>query len=173
MYRYILSADVPASVTWWVGLLAAALVVGSLALVVLGLERFGIRVGRRPARVARPAYAYEYGRPADVGSSRPSYQSQRQSAGVRFTYEYDRPFVGVENYMTSVVRETSSAPPDLYADAQRWAREAAANPDDRTRRVPDPFPEPIDRTRRVPPPESTDATRVIRPRRGEPPYRRS
>jgi hypothetical protein len=73
VYQYVLAASRPASVAWWMVLVAGAAVLGALALAVLGFERIRPRIGRRRA-VAEPAYQYVY----------------------------ERPFHGFESYMTGV-----------------------------------------------------------------------
>jgi hypothetical protein len=58
VYTYPLTSDAPASATWWAGLLAAVLVIGTLALAVLGLER-ARAVRARPPMAAEPRGRYE------------------------------------------------------------------------------------------------------------------
>src|SRR5205807_3730379 len=53
LYRCLLASSPPASVTWWAGVLAAALVMGSLGLAVLGLDRLHPVAVPRPPAVPR------------------------------------------------------------------------------------------------------------------------
>jgi len=163
VYRYLLSADVPASVTWWAGLLAAALVIGFLALAVFGLERICLRMGR-PQRGPQPGYTYQPQRAPEPAAH--TYQPQRQFVGVRPTYEYERPFFGVESYMTTVSPEPAPPQEAPSTETLRWSQQPPTADHDRTRRVPNPSVEPIDRTRRVPPNPSVepiDRTRRVSP----------
>jgi hypothetical protein len=58
VYQYPLTADAPASAGWWAALVGAALILGSLALAVLGLDRLRAVRDRRP-RAAAPRRRYE------------------------------------------------------------------------------------------------------------------
>jgi hypothetical protein len=73
VYQYLLASSLPASVTWWMVLLGAGVVLGALGLALLGLERIRPRIGRRRAATV------------------PAHQ-----------YVYERPFRGFDNYMTGV-----------------------------------------------------------------------
>jgi hypothetical protein len=109
VYGYVLASDAPASAAWWAGLLAAALVIGSLALAVLGLER--VR-----AVIARPSVA---AREAAAGwATEPRHG-------------YERPFLGIETYIATMAG-ASAQPAERVT--QRWSAEPPAPPPTRVLR---------------------------------------
>ena len=110
VYRYVLAYSPPPSVTWWVGLLAAVLVAGSLSLVVVGLDWVRPLVVRQRPTTAEPDYQY-----------RSSHAHERSG-------EYERPFLGVEVYIADMIDAPSPPPPehvesrDSCDGITRWGR---------------------------------------------------
>jgi hypothetical protein len=109
LYGYVLTSDAPASATWWAGLLAAAVVIGSLALAVLGLERVRAVTARPPVatREAAAGWATEPRR------------------------GYERPFLGIETYIATMAG-VSAQPAERVT--QRWSPEPPAPPPTRVLR---------------------------------------
>ena len=111
VYRYVLAYSPPPSVTWWVGLLAAALVAGPLSLAVVGLDWVRPLVVRKRPTNAEPDYQFRSSHAHEPG------------------YEYERPFLGVEVYIADMIDAPSPPPPehvesrDSCDGITRWGRD--------------------------------------------------
>jgi hypothetical protein len=110
---YVLASGPPASAAWWVSLLAAALVMGSVALVLLSLDRIRPVVVRHRPTTNEPDYRSSY-----ANEPIPSYRLEP-------THQYGRPFHGVDVYIAKMTGASSPPPPE-HVESQDWSEQPTA-----------------------------------------------